>query len=87
MKIELANIFGNKPYYIMYCEDGKRIHALGYEQAKKYVEEAKSRGEQIELAETTCLDEHSELVELVNSLNKTNQSKKKNEKNKTKNIK
>ena len=67
MKIELTQIFNNKPYYTIVYEDGKRAHALGYEQTKRYSEEAKTKGEKIELVRTAFLDEHSKLIKLVNS--------------------
>jgi len=72
MKIELTRVYDNKPYYTMTYEDGKRAHALGYEQTEKFVEEAKAKGEKIELVETTFLEEHSKLVALLNSNKKTN---------------
>ncbi len=67
MRIELTQIFNNKPYYTITGEDGKISYAMGYKQAEAFVNEAKAKGEKIELVRTAFLDEHSKLVKLVNS--------------------
>jgi len=66
MIIEVSNIIADdKPYYTI--RDGNMIyHAIGFEQVKRFVDEAKSRGEEIEVKDISAfLTEHNKLLELL----------------------
>lgn len=70
MKIELSQIYNNKPYYTIRHDDGKINHSFGYEQTKAYIESAIAKGEKIEFEDAKFLEEYSELLDLVVSLSK-----------------
>ena len=67
MKIELSQVYNNKPYYTIRHEDGKKSQSFGYEQTKDFIESAITKGEKIEVEDTKFLDEHNKLIELIKS--------------------
>lgn len=75
MKLELSRVYGNQPYYTIYSDNGDIGYALGFENARKFIDEAGARGEKIEIENLGFLVEHVQLMELLNSGGK-NESKK-----------
>jgi hypothetical protein len=71
IRITLSQIHNNKPYYTIKREDGKVDRVFGYEQAEKYIIEARKNGEKVEIEDTLFLDEHNKLVKLVKSKDKS----------------
>ena len=65
MIIKLLNIYNDKPYYTIICKDGT-YNALGYEQVKRFIDEAKNKKEKIEIERIDkLLNEHNKLIELI----------------------
>jgi len=66
MKIEVSNIVaGNMPYYTVRSGNGT-YYAIGFEQVISFVNEAKSRGEGIEVEDISVfLNEHNKLLEAI----------------------
>jgi len=72
MKIELSQIYNNNPYYTIH-QNGSIFHAFGYENVKKFVEEAKSKGEEIEVGGMEkLLEEHNKLLKFIGGKNEKN---------------
>lgn len=71
MIIELAQLYNNNLYYKITYKDGKQAYSLGYEQTRKLIEEAKARGEKIEIRGIQKLvEEHNKLIKFIKSENK-----------------
>jgi len=65
MKINLIGFYPQGAYYEV-IQDGKTHRVYGFTEIRRLVQEARKRGERIELQKSIGFEEHSKLVRLLN---------------------